>query len=124
MVSHSLAYSGLEVAVALAVKFLFYLVVILACYNGVDSHKVVDAVLALSVSYLGVGIGDSLSELSYNGVLIIKNVDAAVLIFVGLGHFLGWVLEAHYPCALFGNVRLGNLEQLAVLLVEALSNVS
>ena len=83
----------LEVAVALAGKLCGDLIHGLAGDGAVNGHEIVDAVLALFVADLGIGIGDGALEFAQNGILIVEDVDAAVCILIGLGHLLGRILN-------------------------------
>ena len=49
---------------------------------------------------------------------------AAVYIFVRFTHLLGWVLQAHYSCAVLWNKSFGDFEDIAVKTVKTGCNIS
>ena len=78
----SLAYCGLEIAVALALEFGGYLVCGLAGDGAHDADKVIDAVLALADAYSCFAVGNGALEFLHNGLGLVEDSDPCIYIFV------------------------------------------
>ena len=73
-----------KIAVSLAVKLGFDFVKALACAAGINTHKIVDSVLAVGIVYPRLGISYRRLEFFHNIIGLVKNLDRRFGIGIGL----------------------------------------
>ena len=124
LLSDSLADGRLEIAVALARELARDVLHRLVRDGGVDGHEVVDAILALAVADLRLAVRDGALEFLQDGFLVVENGDGRLRVRVGLAHLARRILQAHDACTGLREIALGQLEHLAVGVVEARRDVA
>ena len=114
----------LEVAVALAVKFALDLVESLAREYRVNSHQIIDTVLAVGIAHAGVGVGNGALEFADYGVSVIEDVDHRIGVLIRLTHLLRRIGKRHDLRARLCHNRLGNGKRVGIDRVEACRNIA
>ena len=118
-IGYSLTDNGLEVAVAFACKFGFDFGHRFSCNSGINGHQVADTGLVLTEADHRFAVGDGALELLEDDIFLVENGNRGFGIGVGLAHLAGGVLQAHNACPGFGEVTFRQLEDFAVVVVEA-----
>lgn len=115
----------LEVAVAAPCKFRLDLGERPPGRGGVDGHQVRNALLVLGViAHLGLTVRDGALEQTHDILRLIHQADAAGIVVLGLRHFGLGVGQTHDARADLGDIRLRQLEHVAVDAVEPLGDVA